>query len=216
MLLKEPLRFVFSGYSIWLEPEEFKLDEESGDLELAIQTSSIALALPFGIPSPHVTAIYGMRHLSEMEVRQRFQKVGKLIYEWCPIVLKQKGFRNDVEIKGVLGGEMDMAWMAATFHTSKEHEEFLDMLYHIFYNDNDESQRSSRSPWDPHISLAYDNETSPIPGEVFLDVIQKFPTLQKNRAITGISLWDTSGTIDSWKCLDRVCWGKGDDHDESI
>jgi hypothetical protein len=215
MLVKEPLRFTFSGYSIWLEPEQFQ-----NDLDLACEESTARLGVLHAIPSPHVTAIYGMTHLSEMEVRKRFQQVVSDLsflfhdgnhhhqhHQQWP-VLQHKGFINDIEINGVNGGQMDMAWIENSFETSEEHETFLDLLYRAFYE-----RPWKRPPWCPHISFAYDNEVNPIPDDVLFQLIDSYPTLKNNRKITGISLWSTEGTIDQWKCLDRRFWQQVDSDD---
>jgi hypothetical protein len=216
MLVKEPLRFTFSGYSIWLEPEQFQ-----NDLDLACEESTARLGLPHAVPSPHVTAIYGMTHLSETEVRKRFQQAVRDLsflfhdgnqhqhHQWP--VLQHKGFRNDIEINGVNGGEMDMAWIENSFETSEKHETFLDLLYRAFYQ-----RPEQRSPWCPHISFAYDNEENPIPDDVLSQLINSYPTLKNNRKITGISLWSTEGTIEQWKCLDRRLWQQADSDDDRL
>lgn len=208
LLFKEPLKFVFSGYSIWLEPEQFQ-----NDLELVVEEATARLGLPHGVPTPHVTAIYGMTHLSEAQARKKFQQIfsDNFAYLAWP-VLKHAGFQNGIELNGVNGGEMDMAWMEGSFETNENHELLLDLLYNAFYNDSDElttlqqeQQQKQRHPWAPHVSFAYDNENNPIPDEVLLDLIETYPTLKNDRRVTGISLWSTEGTIDQWKCLDRVC-----------
>ena len=98
MLFRDPLKFVFSGYSIWLEPEEYQ-----NDLTLAIDTATAGLGLRLGIPLPHVTLLYGINHLTEIEARKRFLEtcstsaVGKTLIE----EFKFKGFMNDIELNGV-------------------------------------------------------------------------------------------------------------------
>ena len=49
MMLKDTLRFSFSGYSIWLDPEQF-----DSDLDNAIKVASKELGV-YPIPAPHVT-----------------------------------------------------------------------------------------------------------------------------------------------------------------
>jgi hypothetical protein len=97
-----------------------------------------------------------------------------------------------------------MAWIEITFKTSALHEKIVDMIYYTFYDD--ETQQQRKGPWVPHISLAYDSETSPIPMDILSQVIERYPTLQKDRKITGISLWRTEGKMESWTCLDRISW----------
>ena len=98
MIVQDPLRFVFSGYSVWLELEQFHRD-----LDRAIQTASTELGVR-PIPAPHVTVVYGISHLPQEEVRKRFMEVVEKIPLWPP--LKHKGFVSDVEWNGVNGGLM--------------------------------------------------------------------------------------------------------------
>jgi hypothetical protein len=99
MMIQEPLRCFFSGYSVWLELEQF-----DGDLDSALHTASKELNV-YAIPAPHVTVVYGVSHLPEWEARKRFQEVVfKRISSWPS--LKHKGFRTDVELEGVDGGLM--------------------------------------------------------------------------------------------------------------
>ena len=74
------------------------------------------------------------------------------------------------------------------------------------------------NPWVPHLSLCYDNPEGFGPN-LTRPAIERFmreqcPTLRNvlddcidtdkfSRAVTGISLWRTSGTMAEWKCLDR-------------
>lgn len=98
MHMKNALRFVFSGYSIWLEPEQFK-----GDLEVAIQTASKELGV-LAVPVPHATAVYGISHLGESQVKERFRELASSIGEWP--ALEHKEFLSDIEIDGINGGLM--------------------------------------------------------------------------------------------------------------
>ena len=98
MKKKSRLRFVFSGYSVWLEPEQFQ-----GDLDEIIQTASQELST-FPIQAPHATVLYGISHIPENEARRRFKNLDDKISEWPP--LEQKGIQTEIEIEGVDGGEM--------------------------------------------------------------------------------------------------------------
>ena len=49
MKLNDALRFSFSGYSIWLDPEQY-----NSDLDKAIKVASKELGV-YPIPAPHVT-----------------------------------------------------------------------------------------------------------------------------------------------------------------
>lgn len=60
------------------------------------------------IPEAHVTAIYGMNHLTEHEVRQRFRtmkSMAKFCESW-PDDLRFIGVLMDIELAGVNGGLM--------------------------------------------------------------------------------------------------------------
>lgn len=94
-----------------------------------------------------------------------------------------------------------MAWIEATFKTSKQHEQLLDIIHQCFYKGTD---RTRNAPWVPHVSLAYDNEDCPISKEYLDTLVQRFPTLAFPRKINYISLWDLNGTIDQWTLMDRV------------
>ncbi len=90
-----------------------------------------------------------------------------------------------------------------TFATSDYHEKMLENVYSIF-----QLPRSSNQRWKPHLSLAYDNplEDTPVTIARTLELVNSYPTLLTvpQRKIQGISLWDTNGTLDEWKCLDRI------------
>ena len=201
MLFRDPLKFVFSGYSIWLEPEEYQ-----NDLTLAIDEATEGLGLKLGIPLPHVTLMYGVSHLTEIEARKRFLETccsSAAVVKTLAEELKFKGFINDIELNGVNGGTMDMAWMEISFETSDLYETLIDSLHDSFNHDSDDYKKRS-TLWLPHCSLAYDNPDSRIPDELLATLIQNYPTLQNNRRFKAISLWSTQGTIEEWKCLERI------------
>jgi len=112
---KEGLRFVFQGYAIWLEAEQFPssaptnlLSERSrdNDLDQAIRVASQELDV-HPIPAPHLTALYGINHLPEHEVQQRFRDLANELQDWDQSpMLEPDGFLSDIEIEGVNGGEM--------------------------------------------------------------------------------------------------------------
>mmetsp|Transcript_57222 Transcript_57222/g.170618 ORF Transcript_57222/g.170618 Transcript_57222/m.170618 type:complete len:182 (-) Transcript_57222:602-1147(-) len=103
LTLREPLRFSFVGYSIWLH-----LEQHESDLNRAIQTAAERDGL-LPIPSPHVTVVYGMTHLTENDAREKFNaEVGERVKRWPK--LRTKGFLFDRCFDGV-GGE-DMVSMA--------------------------------------------------------------------------------------------------------
>jgi hypothetical protein len=132
---KEPpriLAFQFQGYAIWLDLEQQQhqqqhepkpcflnppphttttsVEETKQDLDDALRTAGAELGVA-PIPAPHVTALYGIQHLSEDEVRQRFQDVANELFwfrqRWSSWpLLEPVGFLSDVEIAGKNGGQM--------------------------------------------------------------------------------------------------------------
>ena len=146
---KEPpriLAFQFQGYAIWLdleqqqqqqhqhEPKPFFLnpspphttttlvEETKQDLDDALRTASAELGVA-PIPAPHVTALYGIQHLSEDEVRQRFQDVANELFwfrqRWSSWpVLEPVGFLSNVEIAGKNGGQMVSTLQQCAGYTS--------------------------------------------------------------------------------------------------
>ncbi len=236
------LRYIFSGYSIWLELEQEKIDKNGvGDLEFAVKEAADEFNLGGAIPAPHVTALYGITTIAtdqeainifrkdvitaitnRAEKQQHETAVKKL---WPD--LTATGILVGAEFDGVNGGEMDMAWAEISFSTSPEHESLVSELYDIFYRRdattlaaaNRKEEFPPRSqPWVPHLSICYDNPSgfgSVLTRQSFEDFLRnKCPTLaaaaESNdttvkfvRAVSGISLWKTAGTMADWKCLDR-------------
>jgi hypothetical protein len=102
-----------------------------------------------------------------------------------------------------------MSWAEITMSNTQEHEDQLDMLYDIFFNDTnckDPVNHRSR-PWKPHISIAYDNpESTFLNLKDIINELLQIPTLlqRSQRKVTGISLWRTEGKLSDWKCLERV------------
>lgn len=90
------LRFSFTGLSIWLE-----LEQENGDLDKAIAIAAKQVGVP-PIPAPHVTAIYGIQHLLDDDVKERFQLLKSL--HWPPLTVKQ--LFHGIELDGIQGGTM--------------------------------------------------------------------------------------------------------------
>ena len=76
-----PLRFVFSGYSLWLELEQQDIDDKGrGDLDRAMIDAADRFSLGGAIPSPHVTALYGICTIdNEEEMRRMFREDVKQI-----------------------------------------------------------------------------------------------------------------------------------------
>ena len=213
MILKEGLRFVFSGFAVWLELEQFPssewgqpslADSPRNDLEKAIHTASQELNV-YPIPAPHMTALYGIDHLSEQECRMKFKDLSKNMLSnkstpgWP--MLRPSGFLSGVEVSGAEEGGMNMAWIEASFETSTEHEKLLDQMHEIFYKGTGK-QRSG--PWSPHISLAYDNEECPISNKYLASLVERHPTLALPRKVEALSLWNLNGRINEWSLVDRI------------
>jgi hypothetical protein len=127
-----------------------------------------------------------------------------------------------------------MAWAEVSFDTSPDHESLIDALYNLFHGRTGRGTDSSlvsvdkkkeehpprTNPWVPHLSLCYDNPeglgTSFSRSSIEDFMSTKCPTLEKaidtnsdarvkfSRAVSGISLWNTAGTMSDWKCLDRI------------
>jgi len=182
------LNWRFRGLTLWLEVEEF-----DQDISNAIQDSAKIHGLK-PIPRTHTTAIYGMDHLS---VKEAISKLHEFIKQ-CPM------WPMFDEPVGVVQDMCFVAWVELTLATNPAHEDALDTLYNSFYPEG--SSRPTRGAWDPHTSIVYDNrENTTMTLSSVMECIMKYPTiLSKKRRVEAISLWDTNGTMQEWKCLDRV------------
>jgi len=191
------LNWRFAGLTLWLEVEEF--DQDIGN---AIQYSAKIHGLQ-PIPRTHTTAIYGMDHLSVKEAISKLHEFIKQCPMW-PMFDEPVGVIQDICFDGVNGEVMSMAWAELTLATNPAHEDALDTLYNLFYPE--ESSRPNRGPWKPHTSIVYDNpENTTMSLLSVMECIMKYPTiLSKKRRVEAISLWDTNGTMQEWKCLERV------------
>mmetsp|Transcript_27429 Transcript_27429/g.40554 ORF Transcript_27429/g.40554 Transcript_27429/m.40554 type:complete len:230 (-) Transcript_27429:261-950(-) len=201
LLKREPLRFEFCGYSIWLE-----IEEKNNDVSNAINQFAQDLGV-LPIPQAHVTALYGMDHIDEDEARYRFINyvTPDKFSSWPP--LKPVGIAVDVEYAGVNGGTMDMAWSEITMATSSAHEEYLDILHNIFYGPKSLHGEDRHKPWMPHLSLAYDNpDNSVVTLDHTTDLLAQNPSLlqRAHRKVTGISLWRTRGKMTEWEKLEDI------------
>jgi hypothetical protein len=144
MLLREPFQFVFRGYSVWLE-----VSQTDGDLKGAISAAAVDGGL-YPISEPHVTVAYGFQHLSEEEVRHRFNNdLAAAIKEWP--ALETKGSLIGAVYDGVDGEEMDMSWMEISLKSDPEHETLVDKVYSIFCDGCDKDRPTRNGPWQPHI-----------------------------------------------------------------
>ena len=110
--MKDELRFVFHGYAVWLETEQFPQTGaipttfcDKNDLDLVVQVASQELNV-VPIPAPHLTALYGISHLGEEEIRQRFQNLAIELRGLVLPMMQPSGFLSDVEIEGENGGLM--------------------------------------------------------------------------------------------------------------
>ncbi|GFH50063.1 hypothetical protein CTEN210_06539 [Chaetoceros tenuissimus] len=191
---RPPMDFYFKGYSIW-----FEIDHS--DYTNCIQSC----AKYFNVEpiTPHVTALYGLTHLSETHTRHLFKTKVKSIFskrQWphlYPIRIN-----NYIEFNGINGGTMDMSWSEITLATSDDHEDCLDILHEILY-ENMEIRRVK--PWKPHASLVYDHPIETVLNlQDMLQVASEFPNLTKEkRVVTGMALWKTEGKICDWELMDR-------------
>lgn len=192
---RRKLQWEFKGLTLWLELEEF-----DNDLTNAISDLSSKHNSPF-IPKPHTTAIYGMEHLTEEEAKAKLQSLRTRIDQW-PRFAKPTGVTQDIAQVGRPGQVCSIAWSELTLSTNEEHEQALDALYELFYGDSSKRER----PWKPHNSIAYDNPEDNTLS--LLDTVlyaSRNPTLLgKERRVEAISLWNTEGKMEDWKCLDRV------------
>ncbi|EJK69401.1 hypothetical protein THAOC_09349 [Thalassiosira oceanica] len=145
---RRKLQHNFWGLAIWLELEEF-----DNDLTRAVEDFSSRHASPL-IPKPHTTAIYGMKHLSADEARERLGMVRKRIDQW-PTFARPTGVQSDVAQCGRPGQVCSIAWSELTLATDDRHESALDELYDIFFGPDGRGARER--PWKPHNSIAYDN-----------------------------------------------------------
>ena len=90
--------------------------------------------------------------------------------------------------------------------SNPQHEDAMDALYQIFFEDSSVDMPVRDRPWKPHNSIAYDNpETNTLS---LLDTVMyasRNPTLLgTGRRVEAISLWSTEGKMEDWTCIDRV------------
>mmetsp|Transcript_11548 Transcript_11548/g.24509 ORF Transcript_11548/g.24509 Transcript_11548/m.24509 type:complete len:268 (-) Transcript_11548:204-1007(-) len=192
---RRKLQWEFKGLTIWLELEEF-----DNDLTRAISDLSTRHNSPF-IPKSHATAIYGMEHLTVEDAKAKLRSVREIIPQW-PMFSRPTGVTQDIAQVGRPGQVCSIAWSELTLATNEHHEAALDALYRLFYGKAFTRDR----PWKPHNSIAYDNPEDNTLS--LLDTVlyaSQNPTLLHNeRRVEAISLWDTNGKMEDWKCLERV------------
>jgi hypothetical protein len=122
--MKDGLRFVFHGYAVWLETEQFSTSSaiptkfgETNDLDQALQVVSQELNV-VPIPAPHLTALYGISHLGHDEIRQRFRDLTAELKGMVLPLMQPSGFLSDVEIEGENGGQMVGYYVDRDWHVS--------------------------------------------------------------------------------------------------
>lgn len=192
------LNWEFHGLTLWLELEEYDSDISNAieDFAHKYKTESI--------PKPHMTAIYGMTHLTVNEAKEKLHSIKDLIPSW-PKFTRPTGVVSDIAKAGLPGQVCTIAWCELTLSSNQEHEQTLDRLYSHFYDDKRSSWNRAK-PWKPHNSLAYDNpeDTMFNLGDMVQYVAQHPSLVTLERRVEAISLWDTNGKMENWKCLDRV------------
>ena len=196
---RRKLQWAFKGLTLWLELEEF-----NNDLTHAVEDFSSTHSSPF-IPKPHTTAIYGMEHLSIEQAKERLQRVRATIGQW-PAFAKPTGVTSDIAECGKPGQVCSIAWSELTLASNPHHEDAMDALYQIFFENSSVEMPMRDRPWKPHNSIAYDNpETNTLS---LLDTVMyasRNPTLLgTGRRVEAISLWSTEGKMEDWTCIDRV------------
>mmetsp|Transcript_38115 Transcript_38115/g.77573 ORF Transcript_38115/g.77573 Transcript_38115/m.77573 type:complete len:333 (-) Transcript_38115:4695-5693(-) len=197
---RKPLQWEFSGLTLWIELEEFDSDL-TRCIEHVSQTHGTER-----IPQSHMTAIYGMEHLTNQEACERLRSVVPSKIKSWPKFRKPIGIVQDVAVAGNPGQVCSIAWAQLTLASSSDHEDALDVLYDVFYGEDSTEKAERHRPWTPHNSFAYDNpEDTVLSMENAFEAVAKYPTLlSRERNVAAISLWDTNGKMGSWKCLERV------------
>jgi hypothetical protein len=100
--------------------------------------------------------------------------------------------------------------MEISHKSSDEHEILVDLIFQAFHQNDDHPHAHRTRPWAPHTSIVYDNpRPEPISPEYLLSLIERYPTLAKERQVKAIGLWKTAGVINCWKCLDRITFDGG-------
>jgi len=198
-LMPKQLQWEFHGLTLFLELEEFE-----NDISNAINDMATFFNVE-EIPKSHATAIYGMTHLTADQARQKLHTVKDFIGNW-PKFARPTAVVQDIAIAGRPGQVCSIAWCELTLSTNDQHEEALDKLYSIFYEDTPNPSSLRHRPWKPHNSLAYDNpEDNALSLEDVIGYVALHPSLiTKERRVEAISLWDMNGKMGQWKCLDRV------------
>jgi hypothetical protein len=188
-----PLQWEFYGLTLWLEYEEFDYDLTKANYHFAGKYGTGV------IPTLHSTIIYGMKHLSVDECKERLQQIPSVLPQGAwPRMERPVAVKQDIAIEGRPGQVCTIAWAELTLRSNDEHEQAMDAVCKLFGTER-------KGPWTPHLSLAYDNPDNHVLN--LMDMIQythENPTLFQERRPKAVSLWDTNGKMGDWKCLDRV------------
>jgi len=192
---RNKLNWKFKGLTLWLELEEYRSDITNAIFDLASHYQTEL------IPKSHTTAIYGMTHLSVDEAIRRLHKVKDVVTSW-PTFDPPTGVVADIAEEGQPGQVCSIAWCELTLSTNEEHEKAMDALTSVFFDD--EYRRNGN--WKPHNSIAYDNpEEATFSLRHLIKYVAEHPSLvMHERRVEAISLWDTNGRMEDWRCLDRV------------
>jgi len=192
------LKWEFYGLTLWIELEEYDLD-----LTTAVEDLAYKFNLEL-IPKCHMTAIYGMTHLTIDQAKEKLQAVKDVIPTW-PDFAPPTGVVSDIAVCGRPGQVCDVAWCELTLSSNDAHEEALNKLYSLFHDSSNTSWNRCK-PWKPHSSIAYDNPENKefSLGDLVQYVAQHPSLITRERRVEAISLWDTNGKMEDWKCLDRV------------
>eukprot|EP00565_Helicotheca_tamesis_P003590 CAMPEP_0185736754 /NCGR_PEP_ID=MMETSP1171-20130828/28696_1 /TAXON_ID=374046 /ORGANISM="Helicotheca tamensis, Strain CCMP826" /LENGTH=276 /DNA_ID=CAMNT_0028407471 /DNA_START=221 /DNA_END=1048 /DNA_ORIENTATION=+ len=185
-LKREPLRYKFTGLAIWLE-----IKQTNSDLSNAIQHFAGTHGL-LPIPRPHITALYGMTHMTTSEAIALFRTIpSRLPGRKWPTFQKPVGVLQDVAFEGVNGEFANMAWSELTFATNDEQELAVDALHEIFYGRESKEFATRQKPFKPHASIAYDNpENTVLNLADAMGYALKHPSLlEMERKVEAISLW---------------------------
>lgn len=195
----QSLAWEFNGLTLWVELEEFDDDITTTIHSMAASHNTEV------IPKSHMTAIYGMTHLSVDSALSKMKQLHQLFPKGWPKFDRPVGVVTDLAVAGRPGQVCSIAWAELTLSSNEHHEEALDRLYELFYGE-EESIPNRHRPWKPHNSIAYDNPEKNVLslGETFKFISKRPTLLTKERRVEALSLWDTNGTMSEWKCLDRV------------
>lgn len=201
---REPLQWEFMGLTLWLEYQEF-----DKDLTRAID-HAVKIYGTERIPMAHSTAIYGMSHLSPNQARTKLAEIPSILVngQW-PKMEAPVGVTQDIAQEGRPGQVCSIAWAELTLKTNDMHEQALDQLYALF-----DVPTLRKGPWTPHVSLAYDNPVESVLNlQDTMAYVASHPTLMRAREVKAISLWDTTGKMGNWQCLDRVSFRNNNECD---